>query len=103
MKLMIDNWRWSGRRFIWRTGKFLPEKIYPRSRCDSARRRLTLFQKQCNAPVFANDLVIRVQPEEGISWRLNGKVPRRHAANQTRRARDFPLQDNLQRPSRPRP
>jgi glucose-6-phosphate 1-dehydrogenase len=36
---------------------------------------LTLFQKQCEAPVYPNDLIIRIQPEEGISWRLNGKVP----------------------------
>ena len=36
---------------------------------------LTLFQKQCQSPVFPNDLVIRVQPDEGTSWRLNGKVP----------------------------
>ena len=36
---------------------------------------LTLFQKQCESPVYPNDLIIRVQPEEGISWRLNGKVP----------------------------
>jgi glucose-6-phosphate 1-dehydrogenase len=25
--------------------------------------------------VYPNDLIIRVQPAEGISWRLNGKVP----------------------------
>ena len=36
---------------------------------------LALFQKQCLSPVYPNDLIIRVQPEEGISWRLNGKVP----------------------------
>ena len=36
---------------------------------------LTLFQKQCESPVYPNDLIIRVQPEEGISWRINGKVP----------------------------
>jgi glucose-6-phosphate 1-dehydrogenase len=36
---------------------------------------LTLFQKECASPVYPNDLIIRVQPEEGISWRLNGKVP----------------------------
>ena len=39
---------------------------------------LALFQKQCEAPVYPNDLIIRVQPEEGISWRLNGKVPGGH-------------------------
>jgi glucose-6-phosphate 1-dehydrogenase len=74
LKLFIDNWRWSGMPFYLRTGKFLPEKlseIVVRFRSPP----LTLFQKQCESPVFPNDLVIRVQPDEGISWRLNGKVP----------------------------
>ncbi len=73
IKLFIDNWRWSGMPFYLRTGKCLPEKlseIVVRFRSPP----LTLFQKQCDT-VFPNDLVIRVQPEEGISWRLNGKVP----------------------------
>jgi glucose-6-phosphate 1-dehydrogenase len=74
LKLFIDNWRWSGMPFYLRTGKFLPEKLSE----IAVRFRsppLTLFQKQCEAPVYPNDLVIRVQPDEGISWRLNGKVP----------------------------
>lgn len=74
MKLFIDNWRWSGTPFYLRTGKFLPEKlseVVVRFRSPP----LTLFQKQCESPVYPNDLVIRIQPEEGISWRLNGKVP----------------------------
>ena len=74
MKLLIDNWRWSGTPFYLRTGKFLTEKlseIVVRFRSPP----LTLFQKQCDTPVFPNDLVIRVQPEEGVSWRINGKVP----------------------------
>jgi len=73
IKLFIDNWRWSGMPFYLRTGKCLPEKlseIVVRFRSPP----LTLFQKQCD-DVYPNDLVIRVQPEEGISWRLNGKVP----------------------------
>jgi glucose-6-phosphate 1-dehydrogenase len=73
LKLFIDNWRWSGMPFYLRTGKCLPEKlseIVVRFRSPP----LTLFQKQCDE-VFPNDLVIRVQPEEGISWRLNAKVP----------------------------
>lgn len=73
-KLFIDNWRWSGTPFYLRTGKFLKEKLSE----VAVRFRsppLTLFQKQCESPVYSNDLVIRVQPEEGISWRLNGKVP----------------------------
>ncbi len=74
MKLFIDNWRWSGMPFYLRTGKYLPQKLSE----VTVRFRsppLTLFQKQCESPVYPNDLVIRVQPEEGISWRLNGKVP----------------------------
>jgi glucose-6-phosphate 1-dehydrogenase len=74
LKLFIDNWRWSGMPFYLRTGKFLPEKlseIVVRFRSPP----LTLFQKQCESPVFPNDLIIRVQPDEGVSWRLNGKVP----------------------------
>ena len=74
VKLFIDNWRWSGMPFYLRTGKFLPEKlseIVVRFRSPP----LTLFQKQCESPVYPNDLIIRVQPDEGMTWRLNGKVP----------------------------
>jgi glucose-6-phosphate 1-dehydrogenase len=74
LKLYIDNWRWSGTPFYLRTGKFLPSKvseIVVRFRSPPQ----TLFQKQCETSVYPNDLIIRVQPDEGISWRLNGKVP----------------------------
>src|SRR3954471_4242199 len=73
-KLFIDNWRWSGMPFYLRTGKFLPQKlseVVVRFRSPP----MTLFQKQCDSAVYPNDLIIRVQPDEGISWRLNGKVP----------------------------
>lgn len=74
LRLYIDNWRWSGMPFYLRTGKCLAEKrseVVVRFRSPP----LALFQKQCEAPVYPNDLIIRVQPEEGISLRLNGKVP----------------------------
>jgi len=74
LKLYIDNWRWSGMPFYLRTGKFLEGKISEivvRFRSPPQ----TLFQKQCDSPVYPNDLIIRVQPDEGISWRMNGKVP----------------------------
>jgi glucose-6-phosphate 1-dehydrogenase len=73
-KMYIDNWRWSGTPFYLRTGKFLSQKvseIVVRFRSPPA----TLFQRQCDTEVYANDLIIRVQPDEGISWRINGKVP----------------------------
>ena len=74
LKLYIDNWRWSGTPIYLRTGKCLSQKlseVVVRFRSPP----LTLFQKQCEAPVYPNDLLIKVQPEEGIAWRLNGKVP----------------------------
>jgi len=74
IKLYIDNWRWSGTPFYIRTGKCLEEKLSE----VTVRFRsppLTLFQKQHSTAVYPNDLIIRVQPDEGISWRLNAKVP----------------------------
>ncbi len=74
LKLYIDNWRWSGTPFYIRTGKCMPSKVSEvvvRFRSPP----LTLFQKQCESPVYPNDLVIKVAPEEGISMHLNGKVP----------------------------
>jgi glucose-6-phosphate 1-dehydrogenase len=74
LKLFIDNWRWSGMPFYIRTGKFLEQKlseVVVRFRSPPQ----TLFQKQCETPVYPNDLVVKIAPEEGISWRMNGKVP----------------------------
>jgi glucose-6-phosphate 1-dehydrogenase len=74
IKLYIDNWRWSGTPFYIRTGKCLNRKLSE----VAVRFRsppLTLFQKQSDAHIYPNDLIIRVQPEEGTSWRLNAKVP----------------------------
>ncbi len=74
VKLYIDNWRWSGMPFYIRTGKCLPEKLSEVVvRFRGAPQ--TLFQKQCETAVYPNDLIVRIQPEEGLSWRLNGKVP----------------------------
>jgi glucose-6-phosphate 1-dehydrogenase len=61
LKLYIDNWRWSGMPFYIRTGKCMPEKVSEvvvRFRSPP----LTLFQKQCESPVFPNDLIIKVAP-----------------------------------------
>ena len=74
LKLFIDNWRWSGMPFYLRTGKFLPDKISEIAVRFRAPPQ-TLFQKMCETEVYPNDLIIRIQPDEGISWRLNGKVP----------------------------
>ena len=74
LKLYVDNWRWSGTPFYLRTGKCLPQKlseIVVRFKAPP----MTLFQQQCETPVYPNDLVIRVAPNTGIDLRVNGKVP----------------------------
>ena len=69
VKLFIDNWRWSGTPFYLRTGKFLTEKLSEIVvRFRSAP--MTLFQKQCESPVYPNDLVVKVQPEDKLSAAL---------------------------------
>ena len=73
LKILIDNWRWSGTPFYLRTGKCLPEKlseVVVRFRSPPQ----TLFARECEV-IFPNDLVIKVAPDEGISLHLNGKVP----------------------------
>lgn len=74
IKIHIDNWRWSGTPFYIRTGKTLTKKL-SEVVIRFKSPPLTLFQKQCESPVYPNDLIIRVQPDEAISLRINGKVP----------------------------
>ena len=74
LKLQIDNWRWAGTPFYIRTGKCLTTKVSE----IAVRFRQPpghLFDKQCENPLQANDLIIRVAPNAGISLRVNGKVP----------------------------
>ena len=73
-KLYIDNWRWNGTPFYVRTGKCLPSKVSEIA-VRFKRPPVTLFQKQCESPVYPNDLVIHVAPDAGITLRVNGKVP----------------------------
>jgi len=74
LKLHIDNWRWHGVPFYMRVGKRLAKggaeiavqfKEAPR----------VLFNADADAPLGPNQLVIRIQPDEGISLRLQCKVP----------------------------
>ena len=73
LKLFIDNWRWSGVPFYLRTGKYLPM---------SASEVRVQFRPVPNVLFAAggnkldpNALALRLQPNEGIYLRFNGKVP----------------------------
>jgi len=74
MKCFIDNWRWEGTPFYIRTGKRLPKRateIAIRFRVAPHR----IFTREASEGVDANELVIRIQPDEGISLTFGAKVP----------------------------
>ncbi|HXF09775.1 MAG TPA: glucose-6-phosphate dehydrogenase [Desulfuromonadaceae bacterium] len=73
-KLFIDNWRWSGVPFYLRTGKNLPLSA-SEVRIQFRPTPNVLFAAQCGQKLDANALTLRLQPNEGISLRFNGKVP----------------------------
>ncbi len=74
LKLFIDNWRWSGVPFYLRTGKTLPLSA-SEVRVQFRPTPHVLFAAQCAEKLDANALALRLQPEEGIYLRFNGKVP----------------------------
>ena len=74
MKLLIDNWRWSGVPFYLRTGKNLPQSA-SEVRIQFRPTPNVLFAAQCGSHLDANALTLRLQPNEGISLHFNGKVP----------------------------
>ncbi|MCX6930374.1 MAG: glucose-6-phosphate dehydrogenase [Verrucomicrobia bacterium] len=74
LKLLIDNWRWSGVPFYLRTGKNLPLST-SEVRIQFRPTPHVLFAAQCGPNLDPNALTLRLQPNEGISLRFNGKVP----------------------------
>ncbi len=74
LKVWVDNWRWSGVPFYLRTGKSLPVSA-SEVRVQFRPTPNVLFAAQCGQKLDANSLALRLQPNEGISLRFNGKVP----------------------------
>lgn len=73
MRLMIENWRWSGVPIYIRAGKRLPKRS-TEIVVTFKRTPNILFHKndQHNTP---NQLIFRIQPNEGTSIQINSKVP----------------------------
>jgi glucose-6-phosphate 1-dehydrogenase len=74
LKLFIDNWRWSGVPFYLRTGKCLPYSA-SEARIQFRPTPHVLFAAECRQELDSNALSLRLQPNEGIYLRFNGKVP----------------------------
>src|SRR3954464_2595800 len=74
VKLMIDNWRWAGVPFYLRTGKRLARKITEIAVTLKPVPHLA-FTQQGSLGVEPNQLVLTVQPNEGVSLSLVAKIP----------------------------
>ncbi len=73
LKLVVDNWRWAGTPFYLRTGKRLPRRV---SEIAIQFKRVPhLLFRQAADSLEPNVLVLRIQPNEGISLRAGVKVP----------------------------
>ncbi|HEV2995008.1 MAG TPA: glucose-6-phosphate dehydrogenase [Chthoniobacterales bacterium] len=71
LRLNIDNWRWWDVPIYMRVGKRLPKSGTEIS-VHFKNAPLVLFNKESSEQ---NVLVIRIQPDEGISLRMQAKVP----------------------------
>ncbi|HEX3352113.1 MAG TPA: glucose-6-phosphate dehydrogenase [Terriglobales bacterium] len=74
VKLQVDNWRWAGVPFYLRTGKRMASRstyIVIQFR----RAPFVLFRDTEVDKLMPNQLVLRIQPEEGIALRFAAKRP----------------------------
>lgn len=75
MKLGISNWRWSGVPFYIRTGKQMPTKV-TEIVVHFKPTPHRMFTCACGGDcASANQLIIRLQPNEGIVLKFGLKVP----------------------------
>ncbi|ETK10849.1 glucose-6-phosphate 1-dehydrogenase [Tannerella sp. oral taxon BU063 isolate Cell 6/7/9] len=74
MKCYIDNWRWSGVPFYIRTGKCLPTRV-TEVVVHFRPNPHHIFARRSGMENVGNQLVLRIQPDEGILLRFGMKVP----------------------------
>jgi glucose-6-phosphate 1-dehydrogenase len=75
IKLTIDSWRWSGVPFYLRHGKRLAKKGTEISVFFKKSPDILFNAADSDTPVDHNVLTIRVQPDEGVSLRMEAKAP----------------------------
>ena len=74
MELHIDIWRWAGVPFYLRTGKRLAQHVTEIA-IQFKRAPHLLFRDTEVESLSANQLVMHIQPDEGISLRFSAKIP----------------------------
>jgi glucose-6-phosphate 1-dehydrogenase len=70
-RVLIDNWRWAGVPFYLRTGKRLPRNLTEIA-IQFRRAPHLVFRGQ---HLGANNLILNLQPDEGISICFHVKIP----------------------------
>jgi glucose-6-phosphate 1-dehydrogenase len=74
IRLELSNWRWAGVPFFLRTGKRLPKRATEIA-IQFRRPPTELFEAELEGLSGANQLVLRIQPNEGASLTFEAKVP----------------------------
>ena len=74
MKVMIDNWRWADVPFYLRTGKRLA-KALTEVVVTFRRTPFMLFRDTPVESLESNELILRIQPDQGVSLRFGVKAP----------------------------
>lgn len=75
LRAHIDNWRWEGVPFYIRMGKRLPKKATEISIHFKEAPKVLFNALPGSEIVPGNVLVIRIQPDEGISLQIRSKIP----------------------------
>jgi len=74
LKLEVHNWRWAGVPIFLRTGKRLARKVTEIAVQLKPVPHLA-FQSQGSVGVQPNQLILTMQPNEGVSLSLGAKIP----------------------------
>jgi len=74
IRLMLNTWRWAGVPFFLRTGKRLPKRTTEIA-IQFHRPPTELFEAEGDGHSGANQLVMRIQPNEGASLSFEAKIP----------------------------
>ena len=74
LRLSVDNWRWAGVPFYVRAGKRLPRRVTEVA-LQFTRVPHLPFAAALSRGLGPNTLVLRIQPDEGITLRFGAKVP----------------------------
>jgi glucose-6-phosphate 1-dehydrogenase len=74
IRLEIDNWRWAGVPFYLRTGKSLARKVTEIAITLKPVPHLA-FKQDGSVGVRPNQLILTMQPNEGVSLSLGAKIP----------------------------